>query len=72
MNAKTKKNDFDVEKMLKEPENVVWSVIEELKDIHNFYLSNIFKFLINKKKAREHLLHQIDRLEEVLAKIEKN
>jgi hypothetical protein len=67
-----RKFDLNLELHLDSPEMVIWSVIEELKDIQEFYYSNIFDFLRFRKKAEKHLLHQIERLIKVQKEIEFN
>lgn len=66
-----KKNDFMCECMMNEPTIILWSIIEELKDIQEFYISNFFNYMRYKKKANKHLIHQIIRLENVLNALEK-
>lgn len=67
-------NNFKIEMFLNEPKIILWSVIEELKDIYNSCLSNSLECLLNlwnRKKIQEHFIHQIDRLENLLNSIEQ-
>ena len=57
-------NDRQIEEMLNSPPMVIWSVIEELKDIES-------DFKDADKESYKHFLHQIDRLEELLKEMEK-
>lgn len=66
-----KKYDFELEMQMNKPTTILWSVIEELKDIQEFYISNFFNYMRYKKKANKHLIHQIIRLENVLNALEK-
>lgn len=66
-----KKYDFELEMQMNKPTTILWSVIKELKDIQEFYLSNLFDYIRYKKKANKHLIHQIDRLTTLLNALEK-
>lgn len=66
-----KRLNFEIEQALNTPEIIIWSVIEELRDIQEFYISNIWDYLRYKNKANEHLLHQIDRLNNLLTAMER-
>lgn len=64
-------NNLELEMFMNEPLTILWSIIEELKDIHEFYLSNLFNQLKYNKKAKLHLIHQIERLEYILQYLDK-
>lgn len=65
-----KRRELELECFLNKPSTILWSVIEELRDIHEWYLPNLFTFIKYGKKARKHLARQIDRLEIILKALE--
>ena len=63
--------NLELEMFMNEPLTILWSIIEELRDVHEFYLSNLYNQLRYNKKAKFHLCHQIERLEYLLQYLNK-